>query len=63
MNVQEMTEHLQMKEKHVSYPKLPKFILSPALDKYKVHNKGHVESVIRGFQGRVDNWKKDHSIK
>jgi len=61
MNTQEVAEHLHMKAKYANYPKLPKFILSPTSEKYNVPDKGHMDSGIRGFKGRVDNWTKDHS--
>lgn len=55
----EIQEHASMKKKFPSYPRLPLFILKQDEKNYKEPNEGLKEACIRGFLGRVENWKKN----
>lgn len=50
--------HKEMKEKNPSYPRLPKVLVDD--EKRMKSEPGLRKSALRGFLGRVDNWKKDH---
>lgn len=60
MTQSEIKEHKHLKEKHVGYPKLPKFILNQDLKGYVEPNAGLKDSCIRGFNDRLQNWKRQH---
>ena len=50
--------HKEMKEKNPSYPKLPSVLTND--EKRMKSEAGLRKSTLRGFIGRVENWKKDH---
>lgn len=56
MTNQEIAQHRQMKIMNPSYPRLPKLFRGKSSVR---KNKGHNESVTRGFLSRVKNWKRN----
>ena len=50
----EISKHKSLKERFPDYPQLPKFLQKNS----KNYDEGLKRSCIRGFLGRVANWKK-----
>lgn len=60
MQTTDIKAHENMKTKHSSYPKLPKFIKNRESPNFKTPNKGLQRAALRGFYDRVNNWYKQN---
>jgi len=63
MNYNKIIEHnIKMKKVYKNFPKLPKIVKLSEDNKFKLSeiNKGHTESVFRGYMQRLNNFQKTY---